>query len=76
MAQDSVRVRAPVQGLEPGRVPARVPARAPGLAPATESLTEQSGRVRRFHKLTLRRPHSPEIPLIAKSVERCTKCSP
>src|SRR6476661_4901738 len=71
MAPGSVRVLAPVRGQV--QASEQVPARAPGRA---TSLTEQSGWVRRFHNLTLRWLQSPEIPLIAKSVERWTKCSP
>ena len=72
MARDSVRVRVP----EPEK------ARAPDLAMATEweraTAWERapSGWGRRFHKLTLPWPQSSEIPLIAKSLERWTKCSP
>src|SRR5689334_9742265 len=75
MAPGSVRALARVRG--PGQVQAleQVPVPAPARGRAT-SLTEQSGWVRRFHNLTLRWPQSPEIPLIAKSVERWTKCSP
>jgi hypothetical protein len=73
-ATDSAPVRGPVLALalEQARV------RALGQAPATEpaSLREQSERVRRFHMLTLQWPQSPEIPLLAKSVERWTKSSP
>jgi hypothetical protein len=79
MARDSalVRVRALVQELAPVRAQVPVPERAqvpePGLEMGTVSQREPSGRVRRFHKLLLRGPQPPEIPLKAKSVERWTK---
>src|SRR5262245_47959279 len=74
MARGSVRARvraqAQAQGLEQ--------ALALGLAreTATAWLREQTGKDRRFQSLMLRWPQSPEIPLIAKSVERWTKSSP
>jgi len=69
-AVDSARVRVLARGQGPER--AQAPAREQVRALAPASLREQSERVRRFHKWTLRWPQSPEIPLLAKSAERWT----
>jgi len=59
-----------VPALEPGRVRARAPGRVPELELGQSWGKERSGWVRHFHKLPLRGPRPPEMPLIAKSLER------